>query len=749
LKIPRKRTFFFGSLAALIAALFLLWNYLPSIVDLGIRKFAEVGGFYQTDLRVDQVNLRGTKLKDVEIQSNEGNLTVKSIDLLYEPADLLEGRANALSLTNPALELDLPALEEWLGQHSDDSDENQTLQEKLSTTLESPLVRFIRLRNGTVELTDKIKTMGGKVTLEADLYKNLAQVRMDGNFSGFPFDAEVTSVLEDTNLLISSRLELADLGKLVPFLESLPIMPGSIPPMTQYGQIEQGRGGIYWTGRVMGDNIIDQFIELNASDTLVQAFGFSVAIPKALLFFTPNSMHNWEANLYANLNWGENMVVHGMNIRMSMDDGRLGLNSRIREIKCSGILPEAELLGFSVDTIEFSSNEDGELIGIERIDARFSALHLESGMFNLYDGKLSLKWLGESRFHIDLIKANASIPTMGINFQDLSYSGEVNLETLPVISKPQTFTARGLFIGEDSKIEDVSISFSLNEPNRANFSRIEFKADNFECSIDPANLTIEFPEAKTDALTAILMDSEVRLHDGEDYLLENINGNLKFSSLDPLETNGSQKISFDMEGAGRRFPGGEISFEVLQSGEKVLNSAEIGAFGGSFSIGSLVMGEAFDEMEINLMADNLIAQDILDVFEDLDAQMVGSLSGRIALRMRRDSSWDFYGGFLSLNESDIAHLSLKMDGALTDGLNPEGSEYKNMELLEKALADLDLESLKINFKLMDDGERVVDMNVIGESMVDGKKISVDYRPRIIGGLDALLQQLDLSAFKNF
>ena len=90
-----------------------------------------------------------------------------------------------------------------------------------------------------------------------------------------------------------------------------------------------------------------------------------------------------------------------------------------------------------------------------------------------------------------------------------------------------------------------------------------------------------------------------------------------------------------------------------------------------------------------------------------------------------------------------------MNGALTEGLNPESSEYENMELLEKALTDLDLESLKINFKLMEDGERVVEMNVIGESLVEGKKITVDYRPRIIGGLDALLQQLDLSAFKNF
>ena len=274
----------------------------------------------------------------------------------------------------------------------------------------------------------------------------------------------------------------------------------------------------------------------------------SLNIPKALLFFTPETPNNWEANLYANLNWGENMMVNGMNIRMRMDDGRFGLNSRIKAIKCRGILPESELLGFSVDTVEFSTNEKGELIGIDRIDARFSALHLESGMFNLYDGKLTVQWLGESRFQVDLIKANASIPTMGINIQDLSYSGEINLEDLPIL-KRSSFFLRGLFIGEDTKIEDVSISFSLNEPNRINLSRIEFKVDSLESSIDPANLTVEFSDSKIDSLTAILMDSEIRIHDGEDYLLENISGNLKFSSLDPLETNGTQRISFDMEGA--------------------------------------------------------------------------------------------------------------------------------------------------------------------------------------------------------
>ena len=71
-----------------------------------------------------------------------------------------------------------------------------------------------------------------------------------------------------------------------------------------------------------------------------------------------------------------------------------------------------------------------------------------------------------------------------------------------------------------------------------------------------------------------------------------------------------------------------------------------------------------------------------------------------------------------------------------------------MELFEKALADLNLDSLKVNFKLLEDGERVVEMNVVGASMVERKRISVEYRPRIIGGLKTLLDQLDFSRQGN-
>ena len=81
---------------------------------------------------------------------------------------------------------------------------------------------------------------------------------------------------------------------------------------------------------------------------------------------------------------------------------------------------------------------------------------------------------------------------------------------------------------------------------------------------------------------------------------------------------------------------------------------------------------------------------------------------------------------------------------LTEGLDRQSSEYKNMYLLDKALQELNLDALNILFKVEENGNRLVEMNVRGETEVDGKGISVEYRPKIVGGLDALIQQADLT-----
>ena len=147
-----------------------------------------------------------------------------------------------------------------------------------------------------------------------------------------------------------------------------------------------------------------------------------------------------------------------------------------------------------------------------------------------------------------------------------------------------------------------------------------------------------------------------------------------------------------------------------------------------------------------MRATALDSQEILSLFDEIDAQMEGNLSGELSVRNDPFYGWDFYGGALSLDPFDSAKLSLNTKGLLTDGLDPESSEFDNMYLMEKALEDLNLEALSIHFRVMDNGERLVEMNVRGDSEVDGKNISIEYRPKIVGGLDALFQQADLSAW---
>ena len=124
--------------------------------------------------------------------------------------------------------------------------------------------------------------------------------------------------------------------------------------------------------------------------------------------------------------------------------------------------------------------------------------------------------------------------------------------------------------------------------------------------------------------------------------------------------------------------------------------------------------------------------------------MDGNFSGYIDLIHLDDLGWDFFGGALGVEGDEPGKLKLNLNGMLTNDLNPDSSEYRNMYLLERALMDLTLTGLRVNFKVLEDGERVIEMNVLGKSEVDGKSISIEYRPKIVGGRDALLQKMNLS-----
>jgi hypothetical protein len=365
-------------------------------------------------------------------------------------------------------------------------------------------------------------------------------------------------------------------------------------------------------------------------------------------------------------------------------------------------------------------------------------------MYNLYDGELQLEWLGEDRFHVELLKANGSLPTLGLNLHKIGYSGEFALDQLPKLDSQQSFTIEEAFLGEDQKIEDLKIQFQLDSADRIEFSEVSLSVNDMKLALDPANFIVEKPEPVSERIDLSFLDGELHFPDYEDFSIRNLQANIKLNTIDPLESNGTQQVRFDFYAGEQVLEDGKIDFNLLPSGEKVVHSFQLNAFGGLLSVDETYLEDSLDHFELKVRASGLNSQDLLTLFEDLDARMDGNLSGLLTIRNDPVRGWDFYGGSLSLDSSEMAKLYLNTHGMLTEGLEPKSSEYKNMYLLERALQDLSLEALSVLFKVLDDGERVVEMNVRGESDVDGKGISVEYRPRIVGGLDALMQQADLS-----
>ena len=716
---------------------------LPSFLESGIRKFARDSGINLHSIIIDEITPWSSRVSGLSSDFQEGKFSLQQLDLRYEPTQLAQGQLRAVSLTSPLVEIDIDAILERL-----EGIENANTDSKIQADelLSNPPVQHLRFRD--LELSfNRVDTIArSQWDIEGDFHPGLAQLRLDGNLTGLPWQGDLTLVQEGSDLFLGASLQFSDLSKILNSVKTVSELyyDENSVNFEKWLEIEKGVARARWTGRLENDGIMDQFIELNATELVCRAMGLTLQIPQAILFVTPHISGRTEANFYANLNWGENLEVRGLKLAGSLVDGQPNLNVRVQRLRTQGVLPQAELFGLVVDGIEFAENEMGEFLGVRKASLRFSSLHLEEGMYNLYDGEIDIEWLGEDRFQIELRKGNGSVPTLGLNLQGMRFSGEIALDSLPRLSADQRFSVDEIFLGEDQKIDDFSIEFKSDSLERFELSELNLLVNDFQFSLCPANLIMEIPESSQGRLDLSFLDAELKFDDFSGLALKKIQGNIKFNSLDPLDTNGSQSVRFDLNAGEQVLESGQIKFEVLPNGEQVIKELEIHAFGGTLALEETKLIEGFEDFELKVLAKGLDAQQIINCFEDLDARMEGNLSGILTIRNDPSLGWDFYGGSLSLDSSERAKLFLNTHGMLTEGLDDESSEYKNMYLLERALEDLNLNGLNIMFKLLDAGERVVEMNVRGESEVDGKDISVEYRPKIMGGLDALLQQADLS-----
>ena len=249
-----------------------------------------------------------------------------------------------------------------------------------------------------------------------------------------------------------------------------------------------------------------------------------------------------------------------------------------------------------------------------------------------------MDWLGEDRFLVKLLKANGSLPTIGLNIHNLSYEGEVSIDSLPKLEKEQVLSIEEAFLGEDQKIDNFNVEFNLDSMERIEISSLYMQANEIEFSFDPANLVIEMPKPADGGMEISVMEGELNLADYKDFTIKEIMGNIRLNALDPLESNGTQSIRFDLHAGEHVLEEGEIRFDLLSTGEKIIQTVELCAFGGLISLEETIIGDNLDNLQLRAVAQGLNSQNLISLFEDLDAKMEGNLSG--ALSVRKDALRD-------------------------------------------------------------------------------------------------------------
>ncbi len=136
--------------------------------------------------------------------------------------------------------------------------------------------------------------------------------------------------------------------------------------------------------------------------------------------------------------------------------------------------------------------------------------------------------------------------------------------------------------------------------------------------------------------------------------------------------------------------------------------------------------------------------ELAKVVPQFKGTVTGAASGDLQLSVS-SSSLRLIGGALSLDKDMPAHLSYPMNGLLTNRLVPGTAAYKQYQMAERALEDLSLERLKIDFFPDGNPAKPVVLTFFGESQQEGTFVPIDYTLNVnvddSAGLIQLLQMM--------
>lgn len=713
-----------------------IWNSLSFLLEWSVVKMAKGAGVQNFEMHVSDLDPWKTKVSNLAVKDKDNFFSVEQIDILYDPTTIALGEINALSITGLSGRINTETSVEVNG--TETKNYFRDFFTPINQLLINPPLSHFRLRNSDFTIIDQNISTKFNFRLAADFLDNLIHFVWEGSANSLAGLAEFSLSREENSTFLSGAIEIENISQLFDEISSDIRLQDRVPEGVT---VSEGQLLIDLYSRVLPDGLEDVFLELNGSNIGFEIGDSNFTLSKWITFINPRSEDEWAVNSYANIDYENILLAEGINLAVSHDRNSTVLSSGVSYLKTQTQLPPIELKGVRFPNFEFDLSDPLQIPFGREMEILFHELSYGGNLFRLYDGVVSFLFLQDRRLSLRMPPVDASLLDLGISFVQFSYFGMLDLNLLPQIRTPQIISGKRVIFADEVLLENLALTFRVQDLRHVLIDILMFKASESTIQFNPANMIVEIPSQSPQGLIFDFNKSSLSLP-SEEITLIGLDGKINLNSLDPLETNGTQTLSFEsFSVSGVELKDGNFSFQILPDGTFLIVEAYANLYGGVIGLLESKFNLYQKGILINTSLTGINGQEIADLIEGLDVEVNGTFSGSIPLTME-GGNWDFEGGYLQLDPTLDAKLKYKANGFLTNGIDEGSEEYKRMKMTELALENLTLDSLRLTFEVNGD-DRQISGTIRGKSLIDKKtEVSLDYRPKIIAGLAEILHKMN-------
>ena len=510
------------------------------ILEWKVVNFASEQGLQKFSLNVEDIDFRESSFSDLKGNNDALSFEINEVELRYNPKEIVNKKIQALSISG------LKANFNVVDQKSDSNRSEfflmQEIFNEVKKFIEIPKLNYLRMRNSDLSIIYKnVQTVLNLDLLKADFIENFLKLDWKGAVNDVPFYSNLSLDFEEGKNFFTAFLEVPDLAALYTQLKENPYFRNkfSIDPHILSGSVTLDA-----YAQILPDKLEDRFVELNVTNLDFSFLDNNFSIPKLISFLIVDENERLRMNSYGHFLYDQNLIAEDIKLSLLKEKEELILNGGVSHLETLNKFPNIEVKGLRIPEFRFSTdNMKLQFIEHEKKIA-FDQILFEKNFLNLYSGFLSFLFTDKETVELRLPPLDMLLPELGLAFVDFSYSGTIHIDELPLVQNTQLITAKRIVLDDDALFEDFSLSMTVSDLNCYTIDLISLKYQGHRIVLNPQEMVLKVNDNNAQSVSIVLRNATLELPNSE-VIISGINGKVDLLSTDPLETNGSQYVSFE------------------------------------------------------------------------------------------------------------------------------------------------------------------------------------------------------------